>query len=231
MRLAGCQEGIVCGKKRRTRSSRQPNDPSENVYQTEYEITSEPLEDARYKRLPQHVKDAIERLYAGIQSHPREAIPELLQWIEQYPTIPMLYNYLSLAYSHSGDVEKAEHTILENYQRNPDYLFARINYAELCLAKHDYQKVADIFDHKFDLRLLYPKRKRFHVTEFAGFMGVIGRYFLETGNRALAEKIYDVLVQVAPEQPLTRRLRRKLYPNFFQRVADRMLNQPKSDEQ
>jgi tetratricopeptide (TPR) repeat protein len=214
-------------KKRRTaKRIVRPNDTIDSVYLTEYTITSEPIEDTHYQRLPAHVKDAVERLHTLAQQRPHAAIPELLQWIEQYPTIPMLYNFLSVAYSHAGDREKSEQTAVANYQHNPDYLFARVNYAEICLARSDYAKVAEIFNHTFDLKLLYPKRSRFHISEFAGFMGVIGVYFLETGERDTAEKVYAVLRQAAPDHLFTQRLGRKLNPNLFQRLMKRIASQP-----
>ena len=88
--------------------------------------------------------------------------------------------------------------IMENYRRNPDYLFARLNYAELCLARGDYETVAEIFEHKFDLKLLYPKRRRFHISEVANLMGLMGVYLLETGECEAAEKYYEILSQIAP---------------------------------
>jgi hypothetical protein len=49
----------------------------------------------------------------------------------------MFFNWLSGAYSVLGDVHGVEETVRENYQRNPQYLFARVNYAELCLRDGD----------------------------------------------------------------------------------------------
>ena len=142
--------------------------------------------------------------------------------------MPMLYNYLSAAYSSAGQRERAEAVARENYQRNPDYLFARLNYAGLYLAKGEYEKIAEIFDHKFDLKLLYPKRKRFHVSEVANFMGLIGIYFFETGERQAAEKYYDILQQIAPGYPMVKMLRRKLFPNLLQRLRLRLMSQSQS---
>jgi len=139
--------------------------------------------------------------------------------------IPVLYNYLSVAYSRAGQREKSEAVARENYRRNPDYLFARLNYAELCLDKRDYEKIGEIFEQKFDLKLLYPQRKRFHISEVASFMGLIGIYFFETGERQAAEKYYDVLQQIAPGYPMTKRLRRKLFPNLLQRLRLRLMGQ------
>jgi tetratricopeptide (TPR) repeat protein len=212
----------VAKRRKRTKRSVQHGTQPPDVYLSEYEITAEPIEEGFYKRLPAAVKDSVERLHEQAQTRPQTAIPELLQLIEQYPKVPMLYNYLSVAYSRAGERAKAEATILANYQQNPEYLFARVNYAELYLMRGQYEKVAEIFDHKFDLKLLYPKRERFHVTEFTGFMGVVGVYFLATGQRELAEQVYGVLMQVAPDHQLTRRLGRKLHPNLLQRVLRRI---------
>ena len=190
-------------RRRATQSHRQAQDAPGVVYVTEYEITFSPIQDRHYRRLPRRVKDAIERLHDEAQRRPHKAIPELLEWIEKYPNIPMLYNYLSVAYSLAGQREKSEAVSQENYRRNPDYLFARLNYAEVCLAKGEYEKIGEIFEHKYDLKLLYPKRKRFHISEVANFMGLIGVYFFETGEREAAEKYYEILQQIAPGYPST----------------------------
>ncbi|MBN1485178.1 MAG: hypothetical protein JXA37_10680 [Chloroflexia bacterium] len=212
-------------KRRKKPARRQLPSEQDTVYISEYEITSEPLSDRRYDRLPDRVKEAFEQLYHLAQRRPRQAIPELLEWIEKYPKIPMLYNYLSVAYSRTGQSEEMEAIVEENYRRNPDYLFARLNYAQLCLAKGDYEQVAAILEHKFDLKRLYPKRKRFHISEVANFMGLIGLYFLGIGERDVAEKYYELLKQIAPKYPMTRQLRRQLFPNFLQRLLLRWSGQ------
>lgn len=217
-------------RRRATQSRRQAQDTPSTFYVTEYEVTSSPIQDRRYRRLPQRVKDAIERLHDEVRRRPRKAIPELLEWIEKYPSIPIFYNYLSVAYSLSGPREKWEEMVQENCRRNPDYLFARLNYAEMCLANGEYEKIGEIFEHKYDLKLLYPKRKRFHISEVANFMGLIGMYFFETGEREAAEKYYDILEQIAPGYPISKRLRRKLYPNLLQRLWLRLFGQSTSSQ-
>jgi len=213
---------------RTTRSRRQAQDTPGEVYVTEYDVTSSPIRDRRYRQLPRRVKDAIERLYDEINRRPLKAIPELLELIKKYPDMPMLYNYLSVAYSVAGQYEKAQALAEENYRRYPDYLFARLNYAEICLAGGEYDKIAEIFEQKFDLKLLYPKRKRFHISEVASFMGLIGVYFFETGERKAAEMYYEILRQMAPDYPMTKRLRRKLFPNLLQRLWLRLVGRSQS---
>jgi tetratricopeptide (TPR) repeat protein len=204
-------------KKSSSAKTHAPEIPSA-ITVTEYEITSEAIIDRAYKRLPENVKDSLEQLYTLAETRPRQAIPELETLLHTYPHIPKIYNYLSVAYSAAGEQEKAKHLVEENYRRHPEYLFARLNYAEIYLQKGDYAAIPAIFEHKFDLKLLYPKRKRFHVSEMIGFMGVIGPYFYAIGERALAENAYDILRQLAPHHTYTKRLKRLLYPNFFQRL-------------
>lgn len=75
-----------------------------------------------------------------------------------------------MAYSKTGELEEIDALIAENYKKYPDYIFAKLNYAELCLRKQRIAEIPVIFDNKFDLKLLYPKRKKFHITEIIEFI-------------------------------------------------------------
>ena len=177
------------------------------VYLLNYEITEEPMPDPRYPHLPEEV---VERLHDLVMTQSKAAIPELIEQIEHHPDVPMLYNYLAAAYGYTRDISKYEHVVLENFQRFPEYLFARLNYAELLLRKRDYDRVADLLNHAFDIGLFYPERKCFHITEYTGFTGTVGLYHIGVGNLEAAEKVLDMLEQVAPEEPITRRLQSEL---------------------
>ncbi len=205
-------------KKRRRKQAARKFPNSQTVQVVTYEITDAPILDREYKRLPQEVKEAINRLHDLSQKRPSKAIPELLDWIDRHPNVPTFYNYLSVAYTLSGHRDKAEAAIEDNFRRNPDYLFARVHYGELCLTRRDYDRIPEIFDRKFDLKLLYPKRNKFHVSEVVGFMGLLGVYFFETGQRETAEKYYDMLNQIDPAHLFTKRLRRKLFPGLIRRL-------------
>jgi tetratricopeptide (TPR) repeat protein len=211
-------------KKRKVLNRRAPGCDFQNKrYYSEYIITSEPIREKWYRQLPPQVHEAIERLHELSQTQPRQAIPELEDWLKRYPEVPLFYNYLSVAYSQTGQARKAEQTIRENYRRHPDYLFARLNYAEICMLHGDYATVAEIIEHKFDLQLLYPHRTSFHITEFTGFMWVVGQYQLQTGHRKEAELVLDALRKAAPEAEATRRLYAELHPNLVQRILRKVL--------
>jgi tetratricopeptide (TPR) repeat protein len=153
---------------------------------------------------PDEVEREIERLHSMIHRSPREAIEDLHALIERHPHIPMLRNYLAIAYSSSGDQERAEREIEENIRLHPDYLFARLNHAETCIARGDLATAAELLGGPAPgLRALYPHRKRFHISEYVGFMYALGIYYVEMGDRAAAERVYERLRAVGPDERAT----------------------------
>ena len=217
----------MAAKKRPTRrqppkssyASHVPTAPVElhPVVLSEYEITDEPLENRHIKRLPSQVQARIDDLYELAQHDPTQAIPELERLIATYPHVPTFSNYLSIAYLAAGDQEKATACVREAYRRHPHYLFAKVNYANLCLQHRESGKIPGIFDQTFDLKQLYPHRKRFHVSEFTGFAWVMCRYFCAIGERETAALYYQMLKQVAPRHLVTKHAKRALYPPFWVR--------------
>lgn len=178
-----------------------------------YEITAEPVTDTTYAQLPESVMGQLEKLYHTLQKKPKEVIATLLPLIAQYPDAPMLYNYLYNAYLVLDDYTNAGRIIEETRQRFPDYLFGRIAYANYCLQRGDIEKIPEIFDGKYDLKLLYPNRNRFHISEAINFYTVMAQYFHARGERARAETYYNLLRQISPEHPHTKLVKSWLYPS------------------
>lgn len=193
-------------RNRKTPPSRRKRREPQVVHLLEYEITSDPIPDPEQERLPADVQEQIQELHALLQSHPGEAVPVLLDLIERYPALPLFSNYLAVAYSNLGQTEKVEEVIQENLRRHPDYLFARLNYAEGLLREGRYEEFADFFDRKFDLKLLYPHRSVFHISEFASFSGLVGCYWVSQNQLDPAEQNLKILLELAPDHPLTERL-------------------------
>ena len=192
----------MAGKKRRTRRPQRKPSTTSRVPQpltadalvyTEYDITDEPLDKSDLKKLPSQVQARIDDLYELAQHDPRQAIPELERLVTTYPHIPTFANHLSIAYLAAGNQEKATALVREAYRRHPQYLFAKVNYANLCLQQGEIGKVPGIFDHACDLQQLYPHRTRFHVSEFIGFAWVMCRYFCTIGERKTAALYYQML--------------------------------------
>jgi tetratricopeptide (TPR) repeat protein len=214
----------MAAKKRPTRrqqpkpssASRMPQPPTADalVY-AEYEITDEPLDNRDIKKLPSQVQARTDDLYELAQYDPTQAIPELERLMTTYPHIPTFSNHLSIAYLAAGDQEQATALVREAYRRHHQYLFAKVNYANLCLHQGEIGKIPGIFAHTFDLKQLYPHRTRFHVSEFTGFAGVMCRYFCAINERETAALYYQMLKQVAPRHPMTTHAKRVLYPPFW----------------
>jgi tetratricopeptide (TPR) repeat protein len=204
---------------KRSSALRLPQPPTaEALVYTEYEITDEPLENHHIKKLPVPVQARIDDLYELAQHDPRQVIPELERLIATYPQVPTFFNYLSIAYLAAGDQEQATAVVREAYHRHPQYLFAKVNYANLCLQQGEIGKIPGIFSQTFDLKQLYPHRTRFHVSEFTGFAWVMCRYFCAIGERETAALYYQMLLHVAPRHPMTKHAKRTLYPPWWGRT-------------
>ncbi len=162
----------------------------------EYFVTSEPILDENDLIIPIEIREQMDAVYYLIQSDAKAALSQLLDLIPQYPDIPKLYNYLCAVYGKLGDEKRVDELVVETYQRFPNYLFARINYAESYIRQENYAKVAEIFDYKFDLKSLYPERTHFHITEFMSFTFLIGRYFIGIGEMERAQFVYSEMKQV-----------------------------------
>ena len=207
--------------------------PKTNVVRLlQYEITYDPVEDHTTDNLPSHVQNEIDKLYYMLYKNPKQAIPRLKELINKYPHIPKLYNFLSGAYALVSDTTKADALTQELYEKYPDYLFAKIQYAELCLRNKDLQKIPAIFNNKFDLQLLYPERKVFHVSEMLAFMGFMGEYSCQKSDFKQAEIYLDILKKLDPEDLRTQRLEEKLAIfSIFKKPVRKSIGSTKSSQQ
>jgi len=183
----------------------------------EYDIVYDPMDDEYSDLVPPEIEKEISvDLYLLAGDNPRKAIHRLKELRLQYPEHPRIYNYLAKAYSYVRDAEKMIEVVEENYRRNPDYLFAKINYAQICLQRGKIHKIPIILDHKFDLKMLYPERNEFHVTEAVSFFGMLGIYFLKIDDMDQSKRMLMILEDIDPDAEMTKELKRQI------RVAKRL---------
>jgi tetratricopeptide (TPR) repeat protein len=179
-----------------------------SIYFNKYAIVYEPMDDEYTKLVPPEIDNEINNeLYYLTRENPKKAIDRLNQLKRQYPDYPRIYNYLANAYSFLGDSEKLIKVVEENYRKNPEYLFAKVNYAEICLHGGEIDKIPIIFDHKFDLKMLYPYRNEFHVTEAISFFGLLGRYYLKIGDLGQSRRMLKILEDIDPDNENTQLLK------------------------
>jgi tetratricopeptide (TPR) repeat protein len=128
----------------------------------------------------------------------------LLGLIEKYPNVPHLKNFLIVAYSNSGDDEKAIEVNHWLVKEHPDYLFGKINLAGEYYLKEEYDKIPEVLGKLLEIKDLYPERECFHIAEVTGFYRVAIMYFSAIGNIEAAESRYEILERLAPNHPDTK---------------------------
>ena len=205
-------------RKKTPKPTKHPN-KGELVF-LEYEITDEPI-DKTDAPIP---KEEIKHLYFLVFNEPKEAIKKLGELIKKYPDFPVLYNYLANAYQTTGQLVESYKVAKENYLRNPDYLFAKLNYARICVHHGELDKIPEIFDNKFDLKLLYPHRNQFHISEYVGFAHIMALYFWEKGDRNTAHLYYNNLKEIAPDHPSTKEVKKIMNPPLKVKMLDGIIS-------
>jgi hypothetical protein len=188
-----------------------------------HEIVYTPIRDPWHDALPPAAKAAIPRLHGVINGSGeglRSAIRELEALVDRHPQAPVFYNFLNVAYSRAGEEERRRTIIARCRAALPDYLFGMISQAELLLEGEDYEAFRELWGGRFDLRELYPDRTRFHVSEVAGFYGIIGIYHHETGNDAEARRLSRMLMDVAPDEAAAKALYACVHRNAINQLLE-----------
>jgi tetratricopeptide (TPR) repeat protein len=176
-----------------------------------YTITEERLEIPHNDYAGLHLSDNQRvELFDQVHDNPQAAIPRLRTLLEQCPDSAVLHNWLSTAYHSMGDEKEAEKIAQANYERHPDYLFARLNLAQFALARGEVERFRQIFDGEFDLKMIYPDRDVFHISEFVGFASLMIEYYVRVDELRAAETMFSVLEQIAPNAPATQSARETL---------------------
>ncbi|WP_286018914.1 hypothetical protein, partial [Candidatus Venteria ishoeyi] len=107
----------------------------------------------------------------------------------------------------------------ESYRRYPNYLFARTNYALICLTRHqDPKKAFKILGGVHDLKALYPRRNMFHITEVLSFYSTLALYYHAIGKKEASWRWYEILKELDPDHHLVKQLKRKIKPSLMQRL-------------
>ncbi|WP_446008127.1 tetratricopeptide repeat protein [Candidatus Electrothrix sp.] len=166
-------------------------------------ITYEGIETKWTKMTPKSLRKKVTQIYEYTQTDPKRAIQEISKIYLRHQELPILNNYLTLSYQEIGDTEHADKITVKTYRSFPGYLFAKTNYAHICLRKGELDKIKEIFEHKSDLQSLYPERKVFHYTEFLAFMNIWAIYYYKTGEKKAAIVCYNSMKIVDAEHPIT----------------------------
>jgi len=145
-------------------------------------ITTDTLPDQLFERLPSSARKRFMDIEWAAHHGDVSYIPKAEEMIKEYPHLPKLYNFLEGLYIINSQKEKACVLTKEMYEKFPEYLFAKIAYAKLCMAEGRVDEFEKIFRGKYNLKLLYPDRDEFHISEFLAFTDVLCLHACHKGN-------------------------------------------------
>jgi hypothetical protein len=170
----------------------------------DYSITNEAVKGSELSQLPESVRQELIKIHDKIINAKslRSSVKKLEALAKQFPDSKLISNFLGNAYK-STQNPKLKSFVCDNYKKYPDYLFARIEYAELCIDSGEPEKVLEIFKDGFDLGLLYPERSAFHISEFLALSSVVCRYFFVTKQHEKANLLFREMKNVAPNHSVT----------------------------
>ena len=191
---------------------------------SEFDISFDKLESKYQREFSKKTLAEINEILRLVDPDPQTAIDRLINLLEKNPDNPILKNHLSAAYSRAGQHEKAELVAIDNYEKYPDYLFAKTNYAQICIWHGKINKIPAIFEHNFNLRSLYPKRKTFHISEVMSFMEIMSIYFYKIGENKTAMRYYDLMKQLDKNHPVSKQTKRIVKPPFPLRILRKLLS-------
>lgn len=178
----------------------------------EYDITWEPIGslEEHEPELDAAMGNRRQQLFEWTHDSPHRAIPLLESLFQDFPNSRTLMNWLTAAYQRIGAEEKANRMILICHERHPSYLFARVNLAALHLERGEIRQAEAVMGMKWDLKLMYPQRKVFHISEFMAMGQIAVEYYSLTGNSQAAKLVFQAIEAIAPDCEVTDRLRRNL---------------------
>lgn len=96
-----------------------------------------------FEAMPQALKDTFSKeelkcyleLLQQVQIQPRVVYKQVKEFSAKYSDVPEVINLLTFAHIQNHRIVEAENLIENTFERHPEYLFARINYADQCVRK------------------------------------------------------------------------------------------------
>jgi hypothetical protein len=174
----------------------------------EYSVTTSPIPDPAYDRLPAAVRAEAEAIHNELVDGGTVTISRVQDLVRRHPDVPTFRNHLFQAQLAAGEQDAAEATILRCVEEHPDYLFGLCGLAKLHLARSEPWKVPGVFRQRLALTDLVPDRRVFHVSEVVEFETTMAWYHLRVGELAAAREHYRVVAKVAPRHSITKKFRR-----------------------
>jgi hypothetical protein len=168
-----------------------------------YTVSFEPLKNPppEQKLMDVFDDDRIAELFDLVHTDPKTAVEQLHQEREKHPGIPTLAQWLATALYATNQKNHADQLVEETFSRHPNYLFARLDYFKMLLHRGEVAAVEKLLDRKGDLKLMYPDRDIFHVTEVKALAAFMIEFLIRKGQTDRAEIYVEILEKLAPDDP------------------------------
>ncbi len=164
-----------------------------------YTITDDPELFNEISQTPADLMDQMAKIHRKAIKGGQKNIDYLIRKIKEYPNVPQLKNYLSVALMNTGHEEKAYEVNDRILEEHPDYLFGIMNKAREYRDKGDYHKMPEVLGKQMELKALCPNRQLFHVSEVVAFYFETIRYYTAVGDIESAQSRLDMLRDIAPD--------------------------------
>lgn len=175
-----------------------------------YKISFDAMPQTLKEKLPGEKLTTYLELLQQVQARPKAVYKTVKSFCQDHSDVPEVINLLTFAHIQNHRVVEAEKLIEKTFQDHPEYLFARINYADQCVRKKKLEKMKEIFP-TFDLHELCPEKEIFHTSEFRGFLVMMAHYQRALKNREKAIYYYRVAKEIEPHHPSIVYLEKKLF--------------------
>lgn len=178
-------------------------------------ISYEPIDSEGMDEVLNADKSTILGLYNLCKDDPEQALKISSNYIKKYPQLPMLYNYLYIAYRMSDKPQQAIKVLKETVRLFPNYLFALVEYILYLLRRGEVDKVSEVLKNANTLSQLYPKRDIFHVSELKSFSYAMASYQICLKDFDQAKVYLEILRQISQDSPEAKKIEKDLRRELF----------------
>ena len=169
----------------------------------DFEITTDPDLFREIMNIPPELQDHMNQLHRKAKKGGMKNIEYIKRKIKQYPNVPTLKNYLSIALENTGNEEKSFEVNEWILKEHPGYLFGLVNKATEYYVKEEYERMPELMGEDMDIKALYPDREMFHLSEVVSFYLTAIMYFTAVGDLEAADSRLKFLQDVAPHEEAT----------------------------
>jgi tetratricopeptide (TPR) repeat protein len=145
------------------------------------------------------IEEKLSEMGVKVQKKKNSAVKDLNNLIKKYPHIPQFKNYLATLYQMQGNQNMANKLNRRIVSLHPDYLYGKINEANIAIANEMYEKVPEILGPALDLKLLYPARKEFLYSEVLDFLKTVFNYYFCIKDVGKAETTLEQIMEINEE--------------------------------